>query len=132
MNFTQWRAQFFNVAVQPPSTNQVIGQVHPGHPHGVPRIHQGLRPRGAQPHEVGFINANSAINARFEAGVDRSQFVVNNPTVSAPQVKGTILRAPVGSASSYATPSTYLLSHANPTGFPSKPNISGGTGGVNV
>lgn len=125
MDFTQWRGKFFNVSTQgSTSNNTVIGQAHSGHPHGVPRITQGLKLRTTQPHEVGFINSNSNINKRFLDGVDTGNFQVTTPQT--PPAHNDLIPSPIGVSRIYATPSTRSIQQA----IPSRPGISGGGSGV--
>lgn len=129
MDYTQWRGLFFNTDVIGPNSNRVFGQVHRGHPNGVPRIQQMLRPRGAQPHEIGFINSYSDVNARFEAGVENGQFVVNTPGGPATPPVRSPLALPIAGTNAYATPSAYRVGTGN-LGLPNKPRVGGGTGGL--
>lgn len=117
MQYHDWRQSFFNVLVSNPGG--VIDNVHSGRPHGLPRIQQGLRPRGAQPHEIGFINTNSDINRRYETAVEMGSFEVTAPVAMA---RSNIIRSP----NQYAQPSAFRISA--PASF--KTNISGGHGGI--
>lgn len=76
-SYKQHVASFFNIRT--PHVSEVIGDVHSGHPDGVPFIQTGLQPRQAEPHARGFINSNTNINKAYAATEDPTQFVVSGP-----------------------------------------------------